>query len=979
MIYILTDNFLNEDTRSAYALSIIMNKVDFVELFYQYSPDKNLGVIDDNDIFDVACIHGSLDVVKYLIDKKIFTAFGPQDPTKNSLLHKAAKGNAECLKFVLSKTPFANTKHPESGFTPIYEAVLFSKLDNISLLLPKSDLSITDVKKRNLFHYVSSIIPASTSIEIAKLLLTKETKGDPLNAVDDEGFTPFDLALLQGNNKYAQFILENKGKPGLSLASSKKINPLTTRSIYAKGESLHQFNVSATVLNGRLYQCGGVLFSDVDLCTQKSMTSCDISDIKEEPIVNIGDVKLHKDQEFQASPPVHTTVAKQNGETLLSTPAGIDDTDLEDVFLAKTSYTPEDKVAYYEMTLTSDVQPIVTIGFLRNSEQPDSTEMKFLNTSDVVSYASVDGRLILGYGVETEEIFWEGPKAVSGDIMGIGYIFETGEIFYTKNGEYLGAIPYDLQGHSLLIPHIMMSSSGTSVALNFGTSPFKYNFLAPCVHWVKEHEFEHPINSIFTHPNEENTIIAIADSTTHYYKYNVVSKTVESIKTKPVLEGILTNTDVCSFLTEDKIFILIRTDTCIDEEGDRKHPYLYCLDLTTNEWTDWIAPHKKLIALFQKIKKDFTGYAHNGQFYIVQNDCMIHIDKSTTKMIELTGAGPSSDVLITTGAENCFSTSSSDSSAWTPFFFNMADRKWYLAQFIGNGIYPRESGSLAMDHKSQRCFISCGTNIYFDQPVSNLLDEVKFNMVDDSEGLLASFNNKEVSDAVVKAGDNEFHVSKAILASRSSYFKDFFASNSENTLTLDGESRLVEALLKYFYTYLLDFTLVTFEDKGFVELVAKYAPNTLEHVKDLLIAHHLQTRNTCNIPLALEIGYSDVEFTIEGESESIKAHKAIIFGRNKELYNTIQSPKVELKGFKLRRSALEFIKSVYYGRFYAVSTDLTLEELKDLLVGAKLYSQRCFYHALTALYTRVDSTNAQDLLSFGKEKNIEELESLISK
>jgi len=65
---------------------------------------------------------------------------------------------------------------------------------------------------------------------------------------------------------------------------------------------------------------------------------------------------------------------------------------------------------------------------------------------------------------------------VSGDVIGCGLIFRTGEIFFTKNGYFLGtAWSGAMQS---LYPSVGLHSPREKVVVNFGTRPFKFNFEA---------------------------------------------------------------------------------------------------------------------------------------------------------------------------------------------------------------------------------------------------------------------------------------------------------------------------------------------------------------------------------------------------------------------------------------------------------------------------------------------------------------------
>ncbi|KAL4855353.1 Ran-binding protein M [Chlorella vulgaris] len=67
-----------------------------------------------------------------------------------------------------------------------------------------------------------------------------------------------------------------------------------------------------------------------------------------------------------------------------------------------------------------------------------------------------------------------GPAFGPGDVVGAGIHLTKHEIFFTKNGEHLGAAFRNVTGHPLF-PTIGLHSEGAHVAVNFGRQPFQYD------------------------------------------------------------------------------------------------------------------------------------------------------------------------------------------------------------------------------------------------------------------------------------------------------------------------------------------------------------------------------------------------------------------------------------------------------------------------------------------------------------------------
>src|SRR5690606_32332817 len=66
-----------------------------------------------------------------------------------------------------------------------------------------------------------------------------------------------------------------------------------------------------------------------------------------------------------------------------------------------------------------------------------------------------------------------GPKFSLGDTVGCGIHYTKKEVFFTKNGKYLGCAFYNVC--KKLYPTIGLHSYGERVTANFGSLPFKFD------------------------------------------------------------------------------------------------------------------------------------------------------------------------------------------------------------------------------------------------------------------------------------------------------------------------------------------------------------------------------------------------------------------------------------------------------------------------------------------------------------------------
>jgi hypothetical protein len=71
-----------------------------------------------------------------------------------------------------------------------------------------------------------------------------------------------------------------------------------------------------------------------------------------------------------------------------------------------------------------------------------------------------------------------------GDVIGCGVDYETGAIFFSRNGEYIGAPSRTARKRDQLYATMGIENAGVEVRVNFGGSgPFRFNFEAPTVAW----------------------------------------------------------------------------------------------------------------------------------------------------------------------------------------------------------------------------------------------------------------------------------------------------------------------------------------------------------------------------------------------------------------------------------------------------------------------------------------------------------------
>jgi ankyrin repeat protein len=74
------------------------------------------------------------------------------------------------------------------------------------------------------------------------------------------------------------------------------------------------------------------------------------------------------------------------------------------------------------------------------------------------------------------------PRFQKGDVIGCGLDMARKEVFYTRNGQYLGTSHQGVDTSLAWFPAISMQSPGEKVRANFGSESFWFDFVAPTLH-----------------------------------------------------------------------------------------------------------------------------------------------------------------------------------------------------------------------------------------------------------------------------------------------------------------------------------------------------------------------------------------------------------------------------------------------------------------------------------------------------------------
>ncbi|CAI4215199.1 unnamed protein product [Parascedosporium putredinis] len=131
-------------------------------------------------------------------------------------------------------------------------------------------------------------------------------------------------------------------------------------------------------------------------------------------------------------------------------------------------HPPECGIYYYEVTITYGKRDDTTIGV--------GFSTKHVNLSrppgwepESWGYHGDDGKCFNNNN--SGKVY--GPKFTAGDVVGCGVNFNAGYIFFTRNGDNLGAAFQDVKGK--LYPSVGLKKYGEHVRVNFGQIPFVFD------------------------------------------------------------------------------------------------------------------------------------------------------------------------------------------------------------------------------------------------------------------------------------------------------------------------------------------------------------------------------------------------------------------------------------------------------------------------------------------------------------------------
>lgn len=148
------------------------------------------------------------------------------------------------------------------------------------------------------------------------------------------------------------------------------------------------------------------------------------------------------------------------------------------VILANLPFLKQDGLSYFEVdVINAGEDSMITVGLCEKECEKGYDFMPGW-VKGTIGYHGDNGGMFqnTGYGNR-----W-GMRYSHGDVVGCGILWETTEIFFTLNGEFLG-VAYRCPLANQYFAALGLRSNGTQLKVNFGELAFLFDFRAPSLKW----------------------------------------------------------------------------------------------------------------------------------------------------------------------------------------------------------------------------------------------------------------------------------------------------------------------------------------------------------------------------------------------------------------------------------------------------------------------------------------------------------------
>jgi ankyrin repeat protein len=164
-------------------------------------------------------------------------------------------------------------------------------------------------------------------------------------------------------------------------------------------------------------------------------------------------------------------------------------------------------LAYWEMHIHEATEKIMTIGFTQDEFPLNRFHPGWC--LDSYAYHNDDGSAFHVKAHIPDHGFQWGPRFTTGDIVGAGINFQTNEVFFTKNGKFLGVAYRGVTGHDFYAT-VSFGTVGAKAKVNLGRKPFKFGFNVPTLSWTKLGHTTYSPLAFVPHPEGNGKFLQIS-------------------------------------------------------------------------------------------------------------------------------------------------------------------------------------------------------------------------------------------------------------------------------------------------------------------------------------------------------------------------------------------------------------------------------------------------------------------------------------
>jgi ankyrin repeat protein len=502
----------------------------------------------------VASSKGHPQIVKWILEKCPDAVRDESPDLSRNALHYACnkKAGVEVLQLLLDVGQMDVNAESRNGWLPIHYTVASARLDLSKYLLTKGARLHAEFETGG---NALTIASCSKNEELVKWLLDN---GVSPNVQDKQGLTALhrlsrfgDLSMTKLLVEYGHAdvqLLDNSGCSVMEEADRNNMSEIATY-LWTKGcESTSVknpdgmgptawFRVRHIKLPSARYGCGLahigsklVLFSglgqDIDYVNHDNenhlpadtMTSAlkdtytaDLNAVTHSSLVPIGVNPARPDLSLSSHKCGRFIRLDADGLGGWSIPCPSTERLHASIVIATRPFKREEKFGYFEVHVVDGGENrIVTVGLVDenypvNEKQPGWDK-------DSYGYHGDDGGCFHNNGAGKA---W-GERFNPGDVIGCGINFEgSGEVFWTKNGKFLGVSHIGPQADAYYAT-VGVENDGAIFKVNFGRTPFQFSFVVPTLTWQRappQEEFACAVGRLIALP-EVNEVLAIPDRLT---------------------------------------------------------------------------------------------------------------------------------------------------------------------------------------------------------------------------------------------------------------------------------------------------------------------------------------------------------------------------------------------------------------------------------------------------------------------------------